>query len=890
MLKLSKQKVLERLGPYARSALQAASETCIERNQFEVTISHFLLAMVEQPGGDFARIMGNLDIQPTALQAKVSRAIDQGRAGASDLPEFATLLLELLQDALMLATGELDQTEIRTGAVFAALATSADKYCHYFYMSDFSGVDPKSILAGFSELTRGSMEGDAPENTGGAPAGAAEPESALAKFGRNLTEAAKNGDIDPVFCRDTEIGQMTDILSRRRKNNPILVGEPGVGKTALAEGLALKIIEGDVPPSLAGADLWELDLGALQAGASVKGEFERRLKAVLEEATSAASKIVLFIDEAHVLIGGGGQAGGSDAANLLKPALARGQLRAIAATTWSEYKKYFEKDAALTRRFQLIQLNEPTVPECVTILRGLRDKYEDVHGVYISDAALHAAAELSARYITGRQLPDKALDVLDTASVRVAAGQNTKPRQLDALTRRCAMLARELDDVERDRRMGAEGAVADVSNIKEKIQAAEDQIAALTKRWEADHAEVKHVLTLRREMASQETDTTAQADELRERLEVLRQRRETDDILVRYEVGADSVGEVISDWTGIPAAAMSGDDASRLMSLGDDLRAVIRGQDDALGIIHDRLKASRLDMVRASTPRGVFLLVGSSGVGKTETGEQIARLLFGGRQFLTVINMSEYQEKHTLSRLIGSPPGYVGYGEGGLLTEAIRKKPYSVVLLDEVEKAHADIFNLFLQAFDKGVINDGEGREIDCRNVVFLLTSNLGAEALLDNRETVETASQEALEVAIRPHLATHFKPALLSRMRILCFKPLASDVLRSIIEMKLAATAERLAEGQRITLTWDETLVPQIESLATHAENGARMIEQVIDRWILPAIADETLERIVQREPLETVQVSARDGGFEITCLPELTNTADAEPSPEPQAEMQET
>ncbi|WP_085591352.1 type VI secretion system ATPase TssH [Thalassospira sp. MCCC 1A01428] len=909
MLKVSKERILAKLNNYSREALKRASEMAIEQNQFEVTVSHLLLAMMEQPGGDIGKLLSVLRIQPERLEAKLRKSLDHARRGAQDLPEFATLLLELLQDALMLGSGELEEETIRTGTIFAAIAQNPDRYCHFYAFSEFEALDSRAILAGFYDLVKGSMEGngdpDNPANdarNNGAGAAAIQSESALAKFGRNMTEQAKNGEIDPVFCRDTEIAQMTDILSRRRKNNPILVGDPGVGKTALAEGLALKIIESDVPAALQGAALWELDLGALQAGASVKGEFERRLKAVLDEVISAPEKIVLFIDEAHTLIGGGAAAGSSDAANLLKPALARGQIRAIAATTWSEYKKYFEKDAALTRRFQLIKLAEPTIDQCVTILRGLRPQYEKQHNVYISDVALHAAASLSVRYLTGRQLPDKAFDVLDTAAVRVAAGQSAQPRELDWLNKRIMMLERELSDRDRDSRMAAIGALAGSDQIEETIARLKAQAEKLQHRWQMEKQKVDRVIELRTlisdghnaanddtivdpvqddDAAETSVAEVAQHDpdvlraEIVTLLAELRDARRNETALVEFEVGEAVIADVISDWTGVPASAMSDDDADRILGLGDALRGVIKGQDLAIDVIHDRMKAARLDLVRDTAPRGVFLLVGPSGVGKTETAEQVALHLFGGRQFLSVINMSEYQEKHTVSRLIGSPPGYVGYGEGGILTEAIRKMPYSVVLLDEVEKAHPDVMNIFYQGFDKGVINDGEGREIDCRNVVFFMTSNLGSDALMQNRETVEDASMEALEKALRPHLQEHFKPALLARMRILCFKPLSSESIRQIIDLKLNALAHRLQKVRGLELSWNDNVLALIEDLCSHADNGARMVEQVIDRWILPSIAEEALQRISLHASLDALELDAADGGFVMTFLPELETAA---------------
>lgn len=881
MLKVSKQRILEKLNPYAREGLKSASELCIEQGGYEITVAHLLLALLEQPGGDVSKLMSALGINPERLGALVRRSFEKLKRGSSELPQFSPLLLEVLQDAMTLGSLELGEEDIRTGMIFAALAQSPDRYCHFYLHSEFENIDDQAIIKGFHELVKGSMEGPIPDAKNAAPGPMPIGESALQKFCRNITAEAAEGKIDPIFCRDKEIALMTDILSRRRKNNPILVGEPGVGKTALAEGLALKIVENDVPEGLQGAILWELDMGALQAGASVKGEFERRLKGVLDEVLNSPAKIILFIDEAHTLIGGGGQAGGSDAANLLKPALARGQLRAIAATTWSEYKKYFEKDPALTRRFQLIKLDEPTSAQSVTILRGLRDTYEKAHNVFISDAALHAACALSERYLTGRQLPDKAFDVLDTACVRVAAGQTARPISLNMLDKQIQMLERERADVERDTFLRAQGAVsANLGAIDARLAAMQAEMDTLQTDWTRENEIVKEIIQIRGELLKSADEdapvpdteeTQAKQDKIQALAKELEQVSGRPGQLVNYEVGAEIVATVISDWTGVPASAMSDDDAGKILDLGKTLKGIVCGQDQAIDIIHDRLKAARLDLVRKNTPRGVFLLVGPSGVGKTETAEQVAVHLFGGRQFITTINMSEYQEKHTVSRLIGSPPGYVGYGEGGVLTEAIRRKPYSVVLLDEVEKAHPDVMNLFYQAFDKGVLNDGEGREIDCKNIIFFMTSNLGSDAIMENKETVATASAEALEKALRPHLETHFKPALLARMRILTYKPLDDATIASIISLKLATQAELLRSGRGIMLTWDDSCVAQIASLCSHSENGARMIEQVIDRWLVPPIAEEALQRITSHHALDQVNLSARDGGFELEFLPEI-------------------
>jgi len=924
MLTIPKQALVKKCNAYCRDALDKAANLCVQQGNYEVTVAHFLHALLDQPASDVSKMLVGLGVDAGEVRALIARSFEQMKRGAATLPSMSPMVLELLQDAFVIATGELDDEEIRTGAILIAVAAGPDRYCHLFFYAPFEEMSAAGMRRDFKKLTVGSMEGASGEDAPapGPSASANDPDSALATYGRCITEQAREGKIDPVFRRDAEIAQMSDVLCRRRKNNPILVGEAGVGKTALAEGLALKVIEEDVPAALLGSEIWELDLGALQAGASVKGEFERRLKAVLEESMASESKIILFIDEAHTLIGGGGAQGSGDAANLLKPALARGALRAIAATTWSEYKKYFEKDPALTRRFQLIKLDEPTPDQAVDMLRGMRGAYEDVHGVYITDAALHAAAALSARYITGRQLPDKALDVLDTACVRVAAAMTAKPRSLDFLEREIVLKNRALEALTRDGRARGEAAPeAERIALESQIAEFEAEAATLDNQWQEERVLVERILDARRALMDPETpeeesppldedeaidaalfggesageapapspNTTAVPDEdaLRAELKAARAALDTATIdrtpLVAYEVSAEEVAQVIGDWTGIPASAMGEDDAAKVLELGDNLRAVILGQDNAVTAIHDRLKSARTDLVRTDAPRGVFLLVGPSGVGKTETALQVAEQLYGGKQFLTTINMSEYQEKHTVSRLIGSPPGYIGYGEGGLLTEAIRKKPYSVVLLDEVEKAHPDIMNLFFQAFDKGEINDGEGREIDCKNVVFFMTSNLGSEALTENMETVLTASNDALEKALRPHLLQHFKAALLARMHVICFKPLPPEIIERIIEHKLGQQAQRIADHQKVAFEWTPAVRGAIAGMCGHTENGARAVEQVIDRRLTPVIAEETLIRIAGGTPLEAIHLDLdeEDQRFRFEFLPATAqdNAMDTEP-----------
>ncbi|HUU45250.1 MAG TPA: type VI secretion system ATPase TssH, partial [Acidobacteriota bacterium] len=677
-----------------------------------------------------------------------------------------------------------------------------------------------------------------------------------------------------------EIRQMIDILARRRKNNPIVVGEAGVGKTAVVEGLALRIAQGDVPSLLADVSLVVLDLGLLQAGAGVKGEFENRLKSVISEVKGSPKPIILFIDEAHTMIGAGGSAGGSDAANLLKPALARGELRTIAATTWSEYKKYFEKDPALARRFQLVKLDEPSVDDTIVMLRGLRAKYEQAHHVHIPDDALVAAAELSGRYISGRLLPDKAVDLVDTAAARVKIGITGRPDSLEDLDRQIQTLARERDAHRRDLAGRAEDDDERVADLNATIDAKETELKAMTVCWLAEKEAVDKFLALRQSVTGGDGDgkgpaTTgatpapedvkpdaqpsgaqpadkdpATAAKPVDRESLKRAMAELAEAqgpspLIPLEVTPEVVGKVVSDWTGIPVGKMVKDEAATILTFEDKLKERIKGQDSAVAAVATGIRAAKAGIQDPRKPIGVFLFVGPSGVGKTETGLGVADLLFGGERFITTINMSEFQEKHTVSRLIGSPPGYVGYGEGGVLTEGVRQRPYSVVLLDEVEKADPEVMNLFYQVFDKGDLSDGEGRRINFKNTVIFLTSNLGTDIITEMGMRETPPSSDEVVAAIRPILNKHFKPALVGRMTIVPFFLLKSDAIRRIVVLKLGRVADQMMESHRMELAYDDAVLDQITERCTEVETGARNIDHILQSSLLPRISTEILERM---------------------------------------------
>ncbi|WP_235040358.1 type VI secretion system ATPase TssH [Vreelandella profundi] len=878
MLRVELPALIDRLNPITRQGLEQAAVLCAQQQAPEVAAAHLLQALLDQPLCDVRCLCEHFEIDTAALRAKLAEETRPPRDLEIITPSFSPLLVELLQDAWLLAATEYQHRALRSGAVLTALLHNAERYLGAGSVRLLADINRETLRRHLEHLAAESAEAPSdPSSNAGRQSGMGsgsmgpgsekpENDSALARFATSLTEQARQGELDPVLGRDPEIDQMLDILGRRRKNNPIVIGDAGVGKSAVVEGLAARIVAGQVPAALKDVELLTLDLGALQAGAAVKGEFEKRLKAVIDEVKNAPRPTLLFIDEAHTLIGAGNQEGGGDAANLLKPALARGELRTIAATTWREYKKYFEKDPALSRRFQPIALSEPSVEQALVILRGLRDVYERAHGVLIGDSGLRAAAALSARYLAGRQLPDKAIDVLDTACTRLAQALDTPPRRLSHLQSEHIAALRERDQLERERLLGREPDSENHHILTERLAKLEQELASLEAAWQAQRGCVDAIVAMHRQLLdATNSDALDQLPEdihqaLAEREQQLTQLQETF-ALVNPSVEEAQIAQVIGDWTGVPVERMTSDELTRLTELPTYLGELIQGQSSAVERIHRHLLTARADLRRPGRPLGAFLLVGPSGVGKTETVVQIADQLYGGRQFLTTINMSEYQEKHTVSRLIGSPPGYVGFGEGGLLTEAIRQRPYSVVLLDEVEKAHPDVLNLFYQAFDKGELADGEGRLIDCKNVLFFMTSNLGYEAIVRHGDN---AAQ--LDAALYPVLAEFFKPALLARMEVVPYLPLDGDTLRDIAKAKLHTLATRIRERHRhADVALDDTLVDAICQRATRSENGARMLESVIDGELLPPLSRALLERMARREQVTRVAlgVDAELGTF---------------------------
>ena len=898
MIQIDLPTLVKRLNLFSRQALEMAASECMSQQAAEITVSHVLIQMLTMPRSDLRVITRQGDIGMEELRQALTVENYTTARSADSYPAFSPMLVEWLKEGWLLASAEMQHSELRGGVLLLALLHSPLRYIPPAAARLLTGINRDRLQQDFVQWTQESAESVVPDADGkGAGTLTDAADTLLARYAKNMTADARNGRLDPVLCRNYEIDLMIDILCRRRKNNPVVVGEAGVGKSALIEGLALRIVAGQVPDKLKNTDIMTLDLGALQAGASVKGEFEKRFKGLMAEVIFSPVPVILFIDEAHTLIGAGNQQGGLDISNLLKPALARGELKTIAATTWSEYKKYFEKDAALSRRFQLVKVSEPNAAEATIILRGLSAVYEQSHGVLIDDDALQAAATLSERYLSGRQLPDKAIDVLDTACARVAINLSSPPKQISALTTLSHQQEAEIRQLERELRIGLR---TDTSRMTEVLEQYDETLSALDElevAWQQQTL-VQEIIALRQQLLGVAEDDVAslpdadavedtppeaeqdstdaesaddagsvQPEETAETVSPVQRLAQltaeldalhNDQLLVSPHVDKKQIAAVIAEWTGVPLNRLSQNEMSVITDLPVWLGGTIKGQDLAIASLHKHLLTARADLRRPGRPLGAFLLAGPSGVGKTETVLQLAELLYGGRQYLTTINMSEFQEKHTVSRLIGSPPGYVGYGEGGVLTEAIRQKPYSVVLLDEVEKAHPDVLNLFYQAFDKGEMADGEGRLIDCKNIVFFLTSNLGYQVIVEHADDPET-----MQEALYPVLADFFKPALLARMEVVPYLPLSKETLATIIAGKLARLDNVLRSRFGADVIIGPEVTDEIMSRVTRAENGARMLESVIDGDMLPPLSLLLLQKMAANTAIARIRLSAADGAF---------------------------
>ena len=883
--------LISKLNTTCRQAAERAASLCMARGNYEVDLEHLLLAILEKPGTDLQVIAKRSGISPTGLERELDQEISRFKNGNTRTPVFSTHILKLLEQAWLIASLDARLPRIRSGHLLLALLTEPELSQLAFRGSKLlSKVRLDELKHNFDKVTEGSAEAAEVAGLGVAQEGgegddpllAASPQGgktpALDQFTTNLTQRARDGKVDPVIGRDGEIRQVIDILMRRRQNNPILTGEAGVGKTAVVEGLALRIAQEDVPPPLLGVELHTLDLGLLQAGASVKGEFENRLKNVIDEVKKSPKPIILFIDEAHTMIGAGGQSGQNDTANLLKPALARGELRTVAATTWAEYKKYFEKDAALARRFQVVKVEEPSETLASAMLRGMVPLMEKHFGIRVLDEAVTEAVRLSHRYISGRQLPDKAISVLDTACAKVALGQSATPALIDEADKRLLREKAELAALEREAASGAWHETR-IAELKEHVAAIESDLAIFKARFDDEKALVNRILELRNQLESGEGGAseakpkakgakkpvaTTGNDELDKALSRLRELQ-GESPMVPLQVDGHVVAEIIAAWTGIPLGKMVKNEIATVLNLKPLLQERVIGQDHALEAVAQRVRTARANLEDPNKPKGVFLFVGPSGVGKTETALALADILYGGERKLVTINMSEYQEAHSVSGLKGSPPGYVGYGEGGVLTEAVRRNPYSVVLLDEVEKAHPDVLELFFQVFDKGVLDDAEGREIDFRNTLIILTSNVGSSQIMQaclNKAADELPAADALADALRPVLFKSFKPAFLGRMKVVPYYTISDGVLVSIIELKLSRIRDRIAANHKADFVWDDKLVDAVLGRCTEVDSGARNVDHILNGTLLPEIAETVLARMAEGVAVERIRVSAGKNG----------------------------
>jgi type VI secretion system protein VasG len=895
--------LIGKLNSTTRGAIEAAAGLCLSRTHYDVEVEHYLVKLLDSTDSDFAFIIKQYALDRSRLASDLAKSLDHLKTGNARTPAFSPQLARMLTDAWTLGSLDYGATQVRTGHTIVALLADDDLGRMVKEISrEFTKIPLESLRKDLPSIAGNSAEESSTSRTAEA---AASPNAArtggktpnLDAYTINLTERAKQGKIDPVLGRDFEVRQVIDILLRRRQNNPILVGEAGVGKTAVVEGFALRIANGDVPTVLRNVTLRTLDLALLQAGAGVKGEFENRLKGLIEEVKNSPTPIILFIDEAHTMIGAGGAAGQNDAANLLKPALARGELRTLAATTWSEYKKYFEKDPALARRFQLVKVEEPSEEVCSQMMRGIVPPLEKHHNVRILDDGLEAAVRLSHRYLPDRQLPDKAVSVLDTACARLALGQNTTPPQIEAPQRRLEDLAVQRRVLEREAAVGTDHNER-LLNIAQERSRTEAELSALTARWEREKGLVQRIREIRDQLEQQvarkrrasaamaavtadaapadpavaqqavvdEAQATANADQLRAELATLNEQLaavQGDAPLMRVCVDASLIGEVVSGWTGVPVGKMLRDDLAMVLELEKHLEQRVIGQNHALEYISRRVRTSRAGIEDPNKPKGVFMLVGPSGVGKTETALAISDLLYGGEQNLITINMSEFQEAHTVSTLKGSPPGYVGYGEGGVLTEAVRRRPYAVVLLDEVEKAHPDVLELFFQVFDKGQMEDGEGRQIDFKNTVIVLTTNAGTDTIMKLTADPETLpSHDGLVKALKPELDKTFKPAFLGRMVIIPYFPVRDENLKRIVRLKLGKIQRRIEQSHRVRFTFEEALVEAVAARCTEVESGARNVDNILTHTLLPEVSVRILEQLASGGEIGAINVGVTDDG----------------------------
>ncbi|HVJ86825.1 MAG TPA: type VI secretion system ATPase TssH [Caulifigura sp.] len=886
---VSLRSLVGKLNEPCRRSLESAAGLCLSRTNYTVEVEHWLQKLLEMPDTDVAAIFKHYEVDQSRLQAALTKAIDGFKTGNARPPALSPLLVDLVRDAWVFASVEYNEGAVRSGhLLLAALTNSKVSQLFLGSVRDLGKLTPDALSRELKDVTSGTSEDVAAVQTtatagagapGAAPAAGNPKTPALNQFTVDLTERARSGALDAVSGRDFEIRQLIDILMRRRQNNPILTGEAGVGKTAVVEGFAQRIAAGDVPPPLRGVAVRSLDLGLLQAGAGVKGEFENRLKSVIQEVKTSPQPIIMFIDEAHTLIGAGGQAGQNDAANLLKPALARGELRTICATTWSEYKQYFEKDAALTRRFQVVKVEEPAEHQAEVMLQGLVKMLEKHHGLRILDEAVSAAVKLSQRYITGRQLPDKAVSLLDTAAARVAVGQSATPAAIEDLARQIEQDAMKLEILGREAAAGADHATR-MEELKAGRERALEEMKEMEERWSHERDLVTQICELRDRLAGgsvvkkaaddksppptqlADSEKPAAREELG-KLQAQLKEMQGEAPLVQPCVNFAAIAEVVSAWTGIPVGKMLTDEIRLVSNLHERMTERVIGQNHALTAISRRIQTARANLTDPRRPIGVFLLVGPSGVGKTETAMTLAEMLYGGERNMVIINMTEFQQGHTTSTLIGSAPGLVGYGKGGKLTEAVRRRPYCVVLLDEIEKAHDDVLELFYQVFDKGVLEDAEGREIDFKNTIILCTSNVGSDLIQSLCADPDTRPEpEKLGEQLRPKLLERFKPAFVGRMTVVPYFSLGDDVLKNIVRLQLSKIGQRLKENHRAELVFPDAVVDHIASRCKETETGARNVDHILTGSVLPDISRELLSRMAEERSVSRISIDLAENG----------------------------
>ncbi|MFO1421418.1 MAG: type VI secretion system ATPase TssH [Candidatus Competibacteraceae bacterium] len=890
MAEISRVALFGKLNSLGYKAIESATVFCKLRGNPYVELVHWLHQILQLPDSDLHRAIQHFSLNPSRVAKDFTEALDRLPRGATSISDLSSHVDAAVKEAWVYATLLFDDSQVRTGHLLVGMLKTPDLRNALLAISrEFDKIKLDALTERFADIVAASPEtglraSDGSQVGGGAAPGEASEalapaqmgkQEALQRFSVDLTERARKGELDPIVGRDEEIRQIVDILMRRRQNNPILTGEAGVGKTAVVEGFAQRIASGDVPPPLKDVTLRVLDVGLLQAGASMKGEFENRLRQVIDEVQSSPKPIILFIDEAHTLIGAGGAAGTGDAANLLKPALARGKLRTIAATTWAEYKKHIEKDPALTRRFQVVQVGEPSEEKTILMMRGMASTMEKHHRVQILDEALEAAVKLSHRYIPARQLPDKAVSLLDTASARVAISLHAVPAEVEDSRRRIEGLNTELEIIGRETAVGIDTAQRQ-ADASEKLQAETARLAELDARWQEEKGLVDQVLELRAKLRDSggtvEADTAAAEPDL-ERLARLAELKDLqtrlhelqgESPLILPSVDAQAVASVVADWTGIPVGRMVKNEIETVLGLADLLNRRIIGQRHALDMIARRIQTSRAALDNPNKPIGVFMLAGPSGVGKTETALALAEALYGGEQNVITINMSEFQEAHTVSTLKGAPPGYVGYGEGGVLTEAVRRRPYSVVLLDEVEKAHHDVHEIFFQVFDKGWMEDGEGRFIDFKNTLILLTTNVGTDLIASMCKDPELLPDpDGLGKALREPLLKVFPPALLGRLVTIPYYPLSDAMIGDIVRLQLGRIEKRIKENHKVPFGYDDEVIKLIVSRCTELESGGRMVDAILTNTMLPAISQEFLTRMVEGKPVVRVEVQVKEGDF---------------------------